>query len=54
MTAPAQDLAPPTVATPSSVPGGPSSFSRLDELVEPRRAANQTARNLRRFLIGTD
>ena len=52
MTAPAQDITPPAVATPSSVPGAPSSVSRLDELVEPRRASNQTIRNLRRFLIG--
>ena len=52
MTAPAQDFTPPTVAAPSSVPGALSSVSRLDELVEPRRASNQTVRNLRRFLIG--
>ncbi len=50
MTAP--NITSPSVAAPSPVQGSPASASRLDELAEPRRAANQTVRNLRRFLIG--
>ena len=50
MTAP--DMASPTVANRPVIAGTPVSRSALDDLAEPRRATNQTVRNLRRFLIG--
>ena len=50
MTAP--DIASPTVANRPAIAGSPVSRGALGDLAEPRRATNQTVRNLRRFLIG--
>ena len=50
MTAP--DLTTSSVPNRAAVAGNPVAGSVLDALAEPRRASNQTVRNLRRFLIG--
>ncbi len=46
------DIASPAGANRPAITGTVGTRSALDELAEPRRATNQTVRNLRRFLIG--